>query len=398
MTTSAEDFRPRGFDSYPLALGDVLRGERATLGKTLIDVQNDLKIGVRYISAIEDGDLSVFETKGFIAGYVRSYARYLNLDGDKAYKQFCQETGFDGLNKDITNRETPSTNQRQQRILPGVAANNPNVTTKGPMALRSQSWYEKVSLSAIGSLMVLIMLVIGLGYGGWQVLQEVQKVQFAPVNETPGVASDVSVLSAGSNPTDISPVLNQTSSGSFTSGATLTLDQLYRPQEFDTPTVISRDGPIVQIDPETLGTFAPAPVIVEIPEVSIAEAPPVAVVETGPPTIDIVATRPAWVRVYLPDNSVLFEKILNSGQRYRIPVDLQNPLLKAGNSGSVYLMVGDKSYGPVGSSGGVARKISLVQGDIETRFQEVLNLFSETLAPPLNVEADQTAEAVLQKP
>ena len=184
MTTSAEDFRPRGFDSYPLALGDVLRGERATLGKTLIDVQNDLKIGVRYISAIEDGDLTVFETKGFIAGYVRSYARYLNLDGDKAYKQFCQETGFDGLNKDIAHRETPSQNQRQQRILPGVAANNPNVTTKGPMALRSQSWYEKVSLSAVGSLMVLIMLVIGLGYGGWQVLQEVQKVQFAPVNET----------------------------------------------------------------------------------------------------------------------------------------------------------------------------------------------------------------------
>jgi cytoskeletal protein RodZ len=398
MTTSAEGFRPRGFDSYPLALGDVLRGERATLGKTLIDVQNDLKIGVRYISAIEDGDLSIFETKGFIAGYVRSYARYLNLDGDKAYKQFCQETGFDGLNKDITNRETPSQNQRQQRILPGVAANNPNVTTKGPMALRSQSWYEKVSLSAIGSLMVLIMLVIGLGYGGWQVLQEVQKVQFAPVNETPGVASDVSVLSAGSNPSDTLPVLNQSSSRSFTSGATLTLDQLYRPQEFDAPTVISRDGPIVQIDPETLGTFAPAPIIVEKPTVELVETPPVVVVETGPPTIDVVATRPAWVRVYLPDNSVLFEKILNPGQRYRIPIDLQNPLLKAGNSGSVYLMVGDKSYGPVGSSGGVARKISLVQSDIETRFQEVMNLFSEALAPPLNVETEQTAEAVLSKP
>jgi len=398
MTTSAEDFRPRGFDSYPLALGDVLRGERATLGKTLIDVQNDLKIGVRYISAIEDGDLSIFETKGFIAGYVRSYARYLNLDGDKAYKQFCQETGFDGLNKDITNRETPSQNQRQQRILPGVAANNPNVTTKGPMALRSQSWYEKVSLSAIGSLMVLIVLVIGLGYGGWQVLQEVQKVQFAPVNETPGVASDVSVLSASSNPSDTLPVLNQSSSRSFTSGATLTLDQLYRPQEFDAPTVISRDGPIVQIDPETLGTFAPAPIIVEKPTVELVEAPPVVMVETGPPTIDVVATRPAWVRVYLPDNSVLFEKILNPGQRYRIPIDLQNPLLKAGNSGSVYLMVGDKSYGPVGSSGGVARKISLVQSDIETRFQEVMNLFSEALAPPLNVETEQTAEAVLSKP
>ena len=123
MSTSAGDFRPRGFDSYPLALGDMLRGERATLSKSLIDVQNDLKIGVKYISAIENGDLDAFETRGFIAGYVRSYARYLNLDGDKAYKQFCIETGFDGQSIDVANRETPSQKQREQRILPGVAAN-----------------------------------------------------------------------------------------------------------------------------------------------------------------------------------------------------------------------------------------------------------------------------------
>lgn len=394
MTTSAEDFRPRGFDSYPLSLGDMMRGERATLGKTLIDVQNDLKIGIRYISAIEDGDISVFATKGFIAGYVRSYARYLGLDGDKAYKQFCAETGFDAQSKDVKDRETPSQNQRQQRILPGVAANNPNVTTRGPMALRAPPWYEKVSLSAIGSLIVLIALVTSLSYGGWQVLQEVQKVQFLPVNETPGVASSISVLSEGTGGRDTTPALDQTASATISTGPTLTLDQLYRPQEFDIPAIISRDGPIATIDPATQGALAPAPEVI-IPVSVELDTPPVAVVELGPPEIDIVATRPAWVRVYLPDNSVLFEKILNSGERYRLPTDLDNPLLKAGNSGSVYLMVGDKSYGPVGSRGAVARKVSLVQGNIEESYSEVLNLFSEPLEPPLNVIVEQTAEATL---
>jgi hypothetical protein len=394
MTSPAEDFRPRGFDSYPLALGDMMRGERATIGKSLIDVQTDLKIGVKYISAIENGDLSVFETKGFIAGYVRSYARYLNLDGDKAYKQFCMETGFDGLKVEVANRETPSKSNREHRILPGVAANDANVSTLNPISLPVALWYEKISFSAIGSLLVLIALASGLSYGGWQVLQEVQRVQFAPVNETPGVASNISVLSDGGLAEDITPTLDQTASATLPTGPTISLDQLYRPQELDVPSVIARDGPIATINPETQGNYAPKQVAV-IP-VSIQQDTPVAIVDQGPPSIDIVAARPAWVRVYLPDNSVLFEKILNTGERYRLPNDLHAPLLKAGNSGAVYVMVGETTYGPIGAKGGVARKISLVQSDIETNYQEVLNLFSEPLAPPLNVNSDQTAEAIIK--
>ncbi|CAN0603690.1 unnamed protein product, partial [Ectocarpus sp. 12 AP-2014] len=34
----------RGFDDFDLCLGDVMRGERATLGKSLLDVQRELKI------------------------------------------------------------------------------------------------------------------------------------------------------------------------------------------------------------------------------------------------------------------------------------------------------------------------------------------------------------------
>ena len=70
----------KGFDDFDVRLGDVMRGERATLGKSLLDVQRDLKIKAAYIAAIENADPSVFESPGFVAGYVRSYARYLGLD------------------------------------------------------------------------------------------------------------------------------------------------------------------------------------------------------------------------------------------------------------------------------------------------------------------------------
>jgi cytoskeleton protein RodZ len=394
MTTLAEDFRPKGFDSYPLALGDMLRGERATAGKSLADVQSDLKIGVKYIAAIEEGDLSVFDTQGFIAGYVRSYARYLNLDGDRAFEQFCLETGFGGSKSDVTKSQTQSHTKHPKTTLPNKSAKGISAKNMGPITLPAQRWYEQVSLSAIGSLLVLITLVVALGYGGWRVLQEIQRVQFAPVNETPGVTSDISVLSDGGVLADVGPSLDQAVTAEISTGPVLSLDQLYRPQELDVPSVISRDGPIATINPETLGTYAPSPSLV-VPT-SIQTDSPVAVIEQGQPTVDIVATRPAWIRVYLPDNSVLFEKILNTGERYRMPNDLQGPLLKAGNSGAVYFMIGQKTYGPVGAKGGVARKISVTQADIEENYKEVLNLFAEPLAPPLNLGSDLTAEAILK--
>src|SRR5690606_12019693 len=91
---AAEDVKPKGFDDFELRLGDMMRGERATMGKSLLDVQRDLKIKATYIAAIENADISVFESPGFVAGYVRSYARYLNMDPVECFRRFCQEANF----------------------------------------------------------------------------------------------------------------------------------------------------------------------------------------------------------------------------------------------------------------------------------------------------------------
>ena len=87
-TPTPEEDRPKGFDDFDLRLGDLMRGERATLGKSLLDVQRELKIKATYIAAIEHADVSAFETPGFIAGYVRSYARYLGMDPEAAFDRF----------------------------------------------------------------------------------------------------------------------------------------------------------------------------------------------------------------------------------------------------------------------------------------------------------------------
>ena len=60
----------------------------------MFDVQKDLKIKSQYIKAIESCDIQSFENKSFIAGYVRTYARYLGLDPDYVYERFCSESGL----------------------------------------------------------------------------------------------------------------------------------------------------------------------------------------------------------------------------------------------------------------------------------------------------------------
>ena len=46
----------RGFDDFEVSLGDTLRGERATYGLSLLDIQRDLRIKAEYLAAIEDAN------------------------------------------------------------------------------------------------------------------------------------------------------------------------------------------------------------------------------------------------------------------------------------------------------------------------------------------------------
>ena len=110
------EFSLKSYDTYKVVLGDELRGERATIGKSLLDVQRDLRIKAVYIAAIENCDIEAFPNKGYIAGYVRSYARYLKLDPEKVFERFCLESNFSpSTNSDklFKSKEKFSDNKKQ---------------------------------------------------------------------------------------------------------------------------------------------------------------------------------------------------------------------------------------------------------------------------------------------
>ena len=351
--------KPKGFDDFDLRLGDVMRGERATLAKSLLDVQRELKIKASYIAAIENADVSAFETPGFVAGYVRSYARYLGLDPEWAFGRFCEEADFTVSHGMSAAASGPKRTGRRK-----VEYSDPLANPNASFVPRGEAFFAGVQPGAIGSILVLLVLIGGLGFGGWKVLQEVQKVQLAPIDTAPGVVADLDPLSAGGTGFALAPQSADTDAIRTPGfGAVRTsdaLDRLYRPQALDVPILVARDGPIAAIDPLKVGTLQSSTANETVAEpVANAGETLVQVVADITPGVEILAVRPSWVRVQSSDGTIIFEKILDSGERYLVPMTEEPPILRAGNSGSVYFFVNGQTYGPAAPGAQVVKNVAL---------------------------------------
>ena len=372
---AVEDVETKGFDAFDMRLGDIMRGERATMGKSLLDVQRELKIKAAYIAAIENADPSAFDTPGFIAGYVRSYARYLQMDPDVAFETFCRESGFStahGMSAAASSAK-PARFQAQRTpvgkdIFSGSAT---------PFIPRGDAMFSGIEPGAVGSLLVLVALIGGIGYGGWAVLQEVQKVRLAPVDQTPVVLSDLDPLAGAAQVVDAGDA-----APGVTTPSTEALDRLYRPQALDVPVLVARDAPISTLLPGSSGALdmtgvdhglrqalaEPVPAADQPEQDATVVASAIQVSEGPVPEVQIVAVRPAWVRVRTADNSIIYEGIMNAGDTFALPPTEEPATLRVGESGAVYFAVNGQHYGPAGANGTVTSNLALSAANLTEKY------------------------------
>ena len=87
--------------------------------------------------------------------------------------------------------------------------------------------------------------------------------------------------------------------------------------------------------------------------------PTIQVVEPDVPELQLVAARPAWVRVQSADGTVIFEGVMEPGQNFVVPSTEEPATLRVGESGAMYFAVNGVHYGPVGPAGVVTSNVAL---------------------------------------
>jgi len=390
--------RLRGYDEYEVTLGDEMRGERACLGKSMEDAERDLRIKAHLIRAIEDCDLDSFPNDSVVAGYVRSYSRYLGLDPEACYRRFCAESGFHSPVSSFAMSDHPD-GGRAGRHVAGALSSASAALTQSRFAVKPAParLSTRVSLGSLTSALAMLALVCGLGYGGYALLQDIQRVGFAPLPEAPQVAADTPLIAP---PSIESGLVHRPDAEAYQGDGVLAA---IAPAEMAPPALQSRDGPISAIDPATSGMFRELrqPEYVVMAEDEMSARPPAAAaqlsgsamvaqanaavqpalepvaahpstqpVQGGPARIAIQATDAAWIRVRDGNLGVVFEGTLSAGDRYDLPDRVATPLLRAGNAGAVFVLIDGAPYGPIGRPNRVVKNVSLRASDITSQMPQ----------------------------
>jgi len=359
-------------------LGDILRGHRASMGKTLINIEDEIGLRPWIIHAIESGDLRAFANPGLIGGYVRQYARYLNMNPDEVHELFCELTGHVGQAATAEKRYQQAKARRRGKTVSGH-----NWMFNQPSLFRLL--FGNISMIGVVTASSLVVFLAAAGYASLTLYNyfkllpvsdttlRIAQIEFGDVDADPR-SLDISdavpgaALAPGGLPSpksleaigDLQPAewvekIHTTNvnfsirSNDSTKSAPLSLeegDRGYNP-----------------LDPATSGLdLLPVLQAMNPPvEPALAKEVRTATSDNAIPagTVVIHPVLPAWIKVQDSDGKVYIERILDKGERYTVPSTNNDLYLRSGMSGYVYFLVDHEIYGPAGSGGRVVKDVSL---------------------------------------
>ena len=353
------------YDSFEISLGELLRGERATLGKSCSDVQKDLKIKAVYIKAIESCDIQGFENKSFIAGYVRTYARYLNLDPEYVYERFCSESGF--LSSDLNSFASSKKNKKETLIQNQHNKKNLNF---GKFSEKQFS----VNFSSISFLRKLLpvfslcLVLFGVTYWIMLIIVDIQRLELVPIDLEPYSSVELKnfnneIFELNNNNFDVQTL-------NFENIAKKSLGNLYSTRDEIFPVVQNRDSPIAKIDPNSYGLFLETKNMKNPTEITrnlflnenkYIENEDVRSLVLRPknPDLKLIAFEKSWIRLKDQSGDIYLERNLKKDEELIIPIDLFSGSLRAGNATKVFFEIDGNLYGPLSLDLSVVKNFSI---------------------------------------
>ncbi|HET6348330.1 MAG TPA: helix-turn-helix transcriptional regulator [Candidatus Krumholzibacteria bacterium] len=73
-------------------VGEILRGAREARKLSVEQVNRETKISVQTVNALESDDFGAFPSETYLKGFVRTYAEFLGLDGNRLWAMIGSRT------------------------------------------------------------------------------------------------------------------------------------------------------------------------------------------------------------------------------------------------------------------------------------------------------------------
>jgi cytoskeleton protein RodZ len=286
----------QNWESYTdMPVGEILRRTRQHYGQSLTDVEGILRIRAVQLQALEDGRIDLLPGRVYAIGFVRAYAEYLGLDGEKMVHLFKVQAG-----------NPPRPRAELHFPVPASESKVPN--------------YYILGSSVAGVIVVIAALILTAGG---------MKKETATV---PSVPSELRAEALVSKP---APQLAQVQPA------------LVGPVIPGMPTTVS---PVAAIP----GAVAPVAALPGVDPALVAAAASAA----ENPELVIRVLDTAWVEVRDEDGQALLSRVLKPGDSYTVP-PAPGMTLDTGNIGGLEFVLNGTTLPPLGAKGDVRRKVSL---------------------------------------
>jgi len=315
--------------------GKTLAAQREAMGWTVEQVADQLKLAVRQVVALEEGDYANLPGPAVVRGFVRAYAKVVKLDAAPLVAQIALDTPAAPDNSAAIRRDKP-TSFSQVRF-----------PTNGKRA-------SKMPWLLIGG----IVLLVGGAGAAWQ-------MGLLPKLVVPSMTPAVTATAPAATAADASvtvlppPVTAQPQAGA----------EAAKPAEAHPP-VISNPVPLISVPPTTTPSSAaagtpagvapagvgPAPLPAGVTPPGAVSAPAQAPAAAGAPNALILTVREdSWIEVRQPKGPKLFSGLVKAGRIEAISVNGPVTLIVGRPSAVEVTLRGQPVALPVAAGGRVAR-------------------------------------------
>ena len=375
-------------------IGAELQASRKVRGLRTADVARELRISADYLRLLESGDFDQLPAPTYVSGFLRSYSKFLGLDGAELAGRFYS---INGDASSTTNYKLPVTAGPPQRSAPAVA-----------------------------SLFVVLALI---GYGGWYWISGLTKPDAAAESELTVVETDskqpglmeknaigerleaVSQISSGTAPDnrdapaiivnddvteERSPAIlagvddsmiastgvvnladNAAGTSILAAGApdsneSAALEAVTSNRTTATsfsPAVTDGDLPNQPVTKMALHEDVDAAAVTSgsVQQLVPGRAAAVATLRNPDREITIRANASSWVEIVRGDGTAVLKKLMRAGETYVVD-DGSALYLSTGNAGGIELVTAGNNIITIGNIGEIVRDLPLAKNRLRERF------------------------------